>query len=1280
MLFRGTMPRWHFLPYNRRCSWEPLHRMSAMIQLPRRVGRYVLLASLAAVLSVPAGAAAATGDLDPSFGSGGRVTTPGPGDAAASANGISRQQDGKLVVAGCASDPSGTGRFMFARYNSDGSLDPSFGSGGTVLISLGVSTSACVEDLVLQPDRKIVAVGRSSNSGGGSRFAVVRLNADGTPDATFGSNGTVIVSPGIGTSEATSVGLQPDGQIVVAGGASFDPDPSDSDGRAVEGFAVVRLNGGDGGPDASFGSGGTSTVAFTSRPEEGGANAPDLLVEPSGKIVAGGVAINDWPDDSTGTRTRFALARLNSNGSLDGSFGGDGKVVDPIRSTDGFAHGRSLARQSDGKIVMAGDYYSVLGDGTYGPRRWLIARYANDGGLDSSFGSAGSTVVPVGGPTASSETAPGELEVQPDDKIVAAGTADDSTSGPCVIRFAAARLTAGGSLDSSFSSDGTVEGPPFGGSDPWCRAHGRALALDAGGLVVAGPVDTQIGLARYVDEAPDADRDGVPDATDQCPNVAGPAPAGCPKPSYVALGDSVAAGEGIGYGWEWSTTPGRDPHWVRAHSSEDWDTQYQPTACHQTAEAHPRLIASALGADSVHLACTGAAARNGVLTSQFKKGTEVTSAQLGVAGGSDPGSRRYNSADPDVVSLSLGADDIEFADELADCYLGRTQFTYTRCDTDQARDDLKKKLLEQRAGLRDVLTEVRDRGHAQGKTPLVALTQYFDPFPASYPKAKKCIDINPPGLGGSLSGDEVNYLRDGLEQLNTGLTQIAREFGNVVVVPPPADFADHRFCSEEPGGPWVFGPSLRLSRFPFEKGNQAPFHPTAAGQESISKGVTAALSAPHAVGPGTDVTTRFQSGVRVTFQRVTGEGTVLAFAAPSTGACVNSTFTPAGKAMEIASSAEKEGAIRVSLPSTEARTLYHCTDGRWQAVADSKFEGGAVTGTVDSLSPFVLGTPTATVTASFAANGQGPAPAGVHFDASASNVEGGAVDSYAWDFGDGATGAGSTPTHTYASSGTYEVTLTVVSAEGATDETTQPVTVTNPAPVARISAPASAEAGAVAHFDAGASTDPNDSISKVVWDFGDASEASSGSTASHTYQQPGDYTVSATVFDEEDLTSATTASIRILPAAGTPTPPSTGSGLSLLTPPPLALSPLTRDLAPPVITSVRLAPRRFPTSKRSRRRGTVLSYRLSEAAKVRLEFKRAIPCRGRAARRKSCRRYVTAGSLRRSSPAGRTRFAFRGRIGTRTLRVGQYRLVLSAVDKAGNRSRVRTVPFVVIRR
>src|SRR5207249_4338042 len=224
----------------------------------------------AAALALPPAARANTGDLDPAFGTGGQVVTPiFNGYDVASA--LVLQPDGKLVAAGYAYSASNTA-VALVRYNANGSLDTSFGTGGKVTTAIG-SVDDEVFALVRQPDGKLVAAGYTSGANS-TAFALVRYNADGSLDTGFGTGGKVTTAIGSIDDEVFALVLQPDGKLVAAGYTS---------GASNTAFALVRYNA-SGSPDASFGTGGKVTTQIVTMENEAFA----LVLQPDGKLVAAG--------------------------------------------------------------------------------------------------------------------------------------------------------------------------------------------------------------------------------------------------------------------------------------------------------------------------------------------------------------------------------------------------------------------------------------------------------------------------------------------------------------------------------------------------------------------------------------------------------------------------------------------------------------------------------------------------------------------------------------------------------------------------------------------------------------------------------------------------------------------------------------------------------------------------------------------------------------------------------------------------------------------------------
>jgi len=354
----------------------------------------------------------AEGSLDRGFGIDGKVTTDmGSGLRQEEALAVAIQGDGKIVVAGYtaidaappALDPSET--FALARYNSDGSLDMSFGVGGKVSNNVNGRAQA----VAIQPDGKIVAAGEfnfdSANGSDFADFTLARFNADGSLDLPFGSSGTGQLATDIGsaTNSIRNIVLQPDGAIVVSGKPTGNFAGSDH-------TDIARYNA-NGTLDASFGSGGTLTLV--------GAEVGEGLVrQPDGKLVLVGSVVQP----AAPATSRFVLMRLNADGSTDTGFGSAGAVNTALAEN---ATAEGIALQADGKLVVVGTRAFSANP------NFIVARYDGNGSLDTGFGAAGTLSIDFFGFSDAGENA----LVQPDGKIVVGGLARNNVDGYGVARI-----------------------------------------------------------------------------------------------------------------------------------------------------------------------------------------------------------------------------------------------------------------------------------------------------------------------------------------------------------------------------------------------------------------------------------------------------------------------------------------------------------------------------------------------------------------------------------------------------------------------------------------------------------------------------------------------------------------------------------------------------------------------------------------------------------------------------------------------------------------------------
>ncbi|HYC45324.1 MAG TPA: DUF4347 domain-containing protein, partial [Burkholderiales bacterium] len=392
--------------------------------------------------------------------------------------GVTVQADGRIVVTGYAVS-GGTVELALARYDTDGSLDATFGGDGTVETSLG-TTVAVGRALAQQGDGRLVVAGYRANFAN-TDFALARYNADGTLDTSFDADGWVLTDFGV-TDIAEAIALQSDGKIVAAGAGGIP---------VMSVFAITRYNA-DGSLDTTFDTDGRATVAFGSAD----AGAAGMALQSDGRIVLAGYAI-------VGGRREFALARLNTDGTLDTSFSGDGTLTVAFGATSDEAS--AVAVQADGSILVAGESWTGSG------HDFVLARYNADGTVDTSFGGGdGHVLVDFGADDRATS-----LALQSDGRIVVAG--HSSTNGAS--DFAVARLRADGTLDTAFDGDGKALLDFDAGSD---IAQSMALQAD-GRIVVAGQVTMDaaqdFGLTRF---APDGSLDpsfGVPNYVEDGPPV-----------------------------------------------------------------------------------------------------------------------------------------------------------------------------------------------------------------------------------------------------------------------------------------------------------------------------------------------------------------------------------------------------------------------------------------------------------------------------------------------------------------------------------------------------------------------------------------------------------------------------------------------------------------------------------------------------------------------------------------------------------------------------------------
>ncbi len=307
------------------------------------------------------------GTIDQTFSGNGKIIPSISGNFSSD---VKIQTDGKILVAGSSLQTPTSYDIILLRYNVDGSIDDSFGKNGKVLIDL-----EAIEDespkIAMQTDGKIV-IAWQSGANDNAKFALARLNPNGTSDTTFGGDGgkTGVVI-GSQTHGITAIGIvNGNGKIIVVGAALGKSGTTD--------FITIKFNKFGKLLDYTFADfGNTNDVATC------------LAIQPDRKILVGG-SINGTPPFGQ-DYNKIGLVRYNISGDIDSSFGQNGRVITVIDSTfvnDGCS---ALLLQRDGKFIVGGS--SSL--------KFALVRYRNNGTIDKSFGKRGITLTQVGNQDAS---------------------------------------------------------------------------------------------------------------------------------------------------------------------------------------------------------------------------------------------------------------------------------------------------------------------------------------------------------------------------------------------------------------------------------------------------------------------------------------------------------------------------------------------------------------------------------------------------------------------------------------------------------------------------------------------------------------------------------------------------------------------------------------------------------------------------------------------------------------------------------------------------------------
>lgn len=400
---------------------------------------YSLLIALSVVLGLTAQNPA---NLDMSFGSNGYVINAIGSDDEKAA-GMALQADGKILIVG---DARISNKFNLAvtRLNADGTPDATFGTNGSVNILIG--TQSFGKSVAVQEDGKIVVGGYVLQ--GNYKAAVVRFNEDGQLDETFGDAGKLVLE---GLSNSESCALQSDGKIIIAG-------------HKNDMFGISRVNA-DGTIDTSFG---TNGYAITQIPNYSMSYIKAVGVQADGKII--GVGMSVGPDGYD-----FSSARFNTDGSLDTGFANSGFLAVDFGGSYSADFGTALTFQEDGKILIGGhqEYSLIPGVPEYDA---VVVRLNTDGSYDSSFGTNGKSVIQIN----EEASYVSGIALQADGKILITGQFAIYTQS--VSDIYVARLNANGSIDTYFGNDGYIVYDPLQTEDE----AKSILVQEDGKILVAG--------------------------------------------------------------------------------------------------------------------------------------------------------------------------------------------------------------------------------------------------------------------------------------------------------------------------------------------------------------------------------------------------------------------------------------------------------------------------------------------------------------------------------------------------------------------------------------------------------------------------------------------------------------------------------------------------------------------------------------------------------------------------------------------------------------------------
>lgn len=369
-------------------------------------GRFVLLGSCSSgAIGSPTNYClvrlSSDGQLDPTFGAGGKVSTPF-GTGSAFARSVAVQPDGKILAAGTCTVNEVT-VFCVARFQTNGTLDATLQGTGKVTTSISpvYSEASAVH---VQPDGKFIVVGDCA-SGSSRVTCIARYLADGQLDATFGNSGTVVNAVPNAMHLSSALSLAPDGSILVAGSCL-------ADGRFN--FCISRYDAG-GNIDPALATAGPRVLALEAGVSSYGSA---ILLQPDGKVLLAGSC------SSPGPFFGFCAIRVHPDFAIDSTFANGGIATTVMGPVNGYVLGARLL--ADGRMILAGQ----CSNGVH--RSFCMLRYTPEGSLDPIFGVGGRVITAI----RSRDDVGQGLLIQPDGKVVVAGTCWSETDRDfCVARY-----------------------------------------------------------------------------------------------------------------------------------------------------------------------------------------------------------------------------------------------------------------------------------------------------------------------------------------------------------------------------------------------------------------------------------------------------------------------------------------------------------------------------------------------------------------------------------------------------------------------------------------------------------------------------------------------------------------------------------------------------------------------------------------------------------------------------------------------------------------------------